>query len=440
MINRIHKFIQKEDLLKPDDKIILAVSGGIDSMCLLDIFHQLPYSIAVAHINHQLRGADADEDQLFIRGVCKQLSIPFYSISIDIKGIALKAKANISNTGRIERYKFFNQICKDNGYTKIATAHHADDDIETLLMRLLDGSGLKGLTGIPIKNGNIIRPMLTLTREEIEHYATEQSIAYREDASNANETYLRNAIRHQLIPKLTELKPSSQSGLRQSIHILKDSHALLMTLLQSELQHRITESDNSIIIDIPSKELPGRVSLLYYCLEPYGYTRSQIVDITETTQSGATFNSEHYQGIINRGKLILSKYPALGVLQKPTEITAYGNYVLSSLGSLSVMISDTKTYDSNQYSEIIDADKIDFPLTIRHWRQGDRFSPLGMHGQTQSLQDFFTNAKLSVFEKEQVLLIESKGQIIWVIGHRVAHQVKVTDDTKRFLKLDFTSS
>ncbi len=440
MITKVHKFIQKEDLLKPDDQILLAVSGGIDSMCLLDIFRQLPYSYAVAHVNHQLRGEDANQDQQFIERTCKTLDIPFHSISLDIKGIALAEKANISDTGRKERYNYFHQIGQKHGYTKIATAHHANDDIETMLMRLLDGSGLRGLSGIPLQNGITIRPLLIITREEIESYANQRAIAYREDASNAKEDYFRNAIRHQIIPKLTELKPSAQSGMLQSIDILKDSYALLQSLLKSELTHRIEKSNDTITVDIPSRAFLGRISLLYYCLEPYGFTRSQILNMAETTQSGAKFDAKNYKAIINRGKIIISEKNHLDGFDNPVSIAAIGSYPIHDVGTFGISIPTAKDFDPSKYIELIDADEVVFPLLIRHWQPGDTFSPLGMNGQSQSLQDFFTNQKLSIFEKENVLLVESAGKIIWIIGHRIAHQVKITPKTKRYLKLEYLSN
>lgn len=438
MINKIRKFIQKEDLLMPDDQILLAVSGGMDSMCLLDIFRQLPYSYGVAHVNHQLRGAEADADQQSVERVCQTLDIPFYSISIDVKAKALAEKANISDTGRTERYNYFNLICQKHGYTKIATAHHANDDIETLLMRMLDGSGLRGLSGIPLQNGITVRPMLTITREEIVSYANQRAIAYREDASNAKEDYFRNAIRHQIIPKLTELKPSAQSGMLQSIDILKDSYALLQSLLKSELTHRIEKSNDTITVDIPSTKFPGRISLLYYCLEPYGFTRSQILNMAETTQSGAQFDAKNYKGIINRGKIIISKKNKQRDFNNPISINDVGSYSINKAGTLAISSTTVKEFELSKYIELIDAEKVVFPILVRHWQQGDTFSPLGMNGQSQSLQDFFTNQKLSIFEKNNVLLVESGGKIIWIIGHRIANQVKITPKTKRYLKLEYS--
>jgi len=415
----------------------VAVSGGIDSVCLLDILHKLKYKIGVAHMNHQLRSNESDLDEIFVKDQCSHYNIDCHIKKVDIRSISKMEKKNISDVGRRERYRFFSALTQTFDYTHIATAHHADDDIETFIMRSMDGSGLTGLSGIPVKNGNIVRPLLNMTRSEIELYVHQEKLAYREDSSNKSLKYVRNAVRKIIIPAIVEIKPSSKKGIKHSINIIKDSNKLLSILIKKEIEHRTKTIDRDYIIDLTDLDSAGKMTFIFHAIKPFGFNRSQTIDILKLSESGKYFHSKTHSLLFNRNQLIISDLKKDNQRVESFSVYDLGSIQVGEKSSLIIEHVKASSFNTNPREELIDANKIIFPLNIRKWKSGDSFKPFGMNGQSQTLQDFFTNQKLSRIEKEKVWLLESNNEIIWVIGHRISDSVKIDNSTKDFIKLKF---
>jgi len=433
MVQSVVKFIEKENLLGATDKILLAVSGGVDSMVLLDIFQQLDFSYGVAHLNHGLRGIESKKDHDFVERICHKLSCAFYGKYLNIKELSQSAKSNLSDEGRQQRYSFFKNIMQSNGYSVLATAHHADDQIETFIMRSIYGSGLKGLSGIPFKQNQIIRPLINFSKTEILNYAESKQLEYREDSSNLKTDYLRNAVRLKLIPVYENLDPHYAKGMLKSIDNIKDSEQLIRSLSSKYLEEFITINEDKILISKTGFDLQGSTSLLFYAVSKYGFNRSQVADILSHHQPGAFFYSDTHRLLIDRDNFIITKR---------TEDQSSVDKIIEGCGTYRIdhhynlTLQEIKTDSSNLGDqEIIDFKKISFPMYVRKWRDGDKFTPLGMKGQTQSVQDFLTNNKISRLDKENTYVLESNGQIIWLIGHRISESVKQDASTKMYLHL-----
>jgi len=438
MIQIINKFIHKEQLFGANSKILLAVSGGMDSMCLLDVLYKLKYDIAIAHLNHQLRSNESDEDEDFVIAHCQNYGINCHTKKVDVQSIAEQNKRNISDIGREERYNFFSALCLEFGYTHIATAHHSDDDIETFLMRSMDGSGLTGLAGIPVKNNNIVRPLLNTSRQDIEDYMNIEQLSYREDSSNESTKYMRNAIRKMVIPEIEKIKHSSKKGIKQSIDILKDSNKLFMLLVQKQIISRTQTHLDKDVIDLADLHIDGKTTFIYHIVKQYGFNRSQAIDITTATEAGKYFHSQSHTILYDREQMIITPVDNSKPLESRYSIPRIGRYDVGHGSSFHIEHISKAVFNSDSREEIFDADRISFPLTIRLWQSGDSFSPIGMNGQSQSLQDFFTNQKLSRAAKQKVWIIESNHEIIWVVGHRLSESIKVTAKTKQLLRIRFT--
>ncbi len=435
MINsKFRKTIQNQKLINKNERILLAVSGGKDSMVMVHLFLGMTHPIGIAHVDHQLRGEESDRDRLFVEKMALENDIPFYCKRVDIKTLSADSTQSTSEIGREQRYAFFNEICTQHQYTKVATAHHLDDKIETFLMRAMTGSGLEGLSAIPYLNGNVIRPMLDIARSEIEHFIIDNNIEYREDSSNAKVDYLRNSIRHQLIPALEKIMPSYRKTMANTIDNVGDSHRLIQSLLKTT-DHQI-QAEESTVISIP-ENIAGRLTYLHYQLKDLGFSRTQLKNILDGDHSGAIVQSDTYELLRNRDTLILRQKAQQPDSKEEYTIDGEGKFALPNGDQLSIVQTTEAQKSTDPFIEIVDADKLSFPLTLRRWKIGDSIKPLGMGGKSQGLQDYFTNKKLSVFEKESVWVLSSTDTIYWIIGHRLSHEVRLTEGTSNTFELNF---
>ncbi len=432
--DKFRKTILKHCLIEENDRVLLAVSGGMDSVAMLHLFLSESFSIGIAHVDHQLRDEESDQDRTFVKQLAIEHNIPFHVAQIDIAGIAENSTKGKSQIGREERYSFFRKICKQHNYTKIATAHHADDRIETFIMRAITGSGLEGLSSIPHINEEVIRPLLDISREEIETYITTNNFTYREDSSNLKTDYLRNSIRHHLIPAFEKVSPYFRKSIIHTINNVGDSNDLLNILIQKTP----IDVESQILCELkipPNKK--GALTYLHYQLKDFGFTRTQLINILEAEKSGAMVNNDSYEMLRDRSKVIVRKIDKHANKDQKINITEIGRFSLTDNEDLIITNTNTSEKNNDSKVEYIDADKIHFPLTVRKWKSGDTFRPLGMKGKSQSLQDFFTNQKLSLYEKESTWLLESNGIICWVIGHRISHDIRLTENTTIFMKLEY---
>lgn len=439
MVSKLRKFIEKEELLLANDKILLAVSGGMDSMCMLHIFSKLEYTIAVCHINHMLRGEESEQDALFVQKKCEELHIPFHLCKVDTQEKVDQLKGNLQEIAREIRYDHFDKLANTHLYTRIATAHNADDNAETFMMRAIDGAGLAGLKGIPIKNGKIIRPLIQCTRTEIEKFAQSHDISYRVDRSNQSLKYRRNQIRHQLMPTLLHIKSTAVQGLKTTIENIDDSQKLLAYLAQLHWDKFCAILPNGVIIDRDILKTPGVQSLLFLQFSKYGFNRNQIQQLLEHPKNyGNEFESQsHLLHVERAGFSIILKNEA--TIQKEIQISSIGAFQINH--ELKFIIEKVNTFalNSNPNEEFANTVCLSFPLKIRYWESGDQFQPIGMNGKTQSLQDYFVNQKIDKIKKSNIPLLVSQEKIIWIMGHRLSHLARISEEAKEVYKLSLVT-
>ncbi len=426
--------LKKRKLCTSSDKILLAVSGGIDSMVLLDLFLKSGFDVSVAHVNFKLRGIESDKDENFVRDKCKLKSVPFFTTSFDTEAFARENKLSIQMAARELRYGWFEQIISEHDFDYLATAHHLNDSIETAILNMVRGSGLEGWDGISVANGKIIRPLLFAAREQIQNYAAENSITWREDESNSTDHYQRNFIRHQVVPLLSQLNPSFENSFSDSME--KISAAIeLMELGMTEWKKAFTsEKDDSIYIlkeGFVQSDFPE--GLLWNLLRDFGFNFDQCTQAIQTLdgQPGKSFYAGEYQLSIDRTHLILS-FRKEGIEQVfvedgQTDATLAGR-------TLKLRMVDLSEVTKEKEVAFLDADKIKFPLIWRRWADGDNFFPLGMNHK-KKISDFLIDQKIPVSQKDTVTVLESNGEITWVVGMRIGDPFKVTENTRSVLRI-----
>lgn len=417
-------------------KLLLATSGGIDSMVLLYLCNQLKLDARVAHCNFQLRGDESDEDEKFVKSQCEKLDVLLFVNHFDTKKFAEKQKLSIQVVARNLRYDWFNTLLINNDYDYILTAHHLDDSLETVLINFTRGSGLDGLTGIPQQNGNIVRPLLPFSRNEIVTFAKENKVKWREDSSNASDKYLRNKLRHNVIPILKELNPSLLDSFEKSISNLQQAQTLVDDASRIVYRKVVTDINFQKRINLSEfMQLPNYQSYLYQWLEPFGFSDWNSINDLVIAQSGKQVFSETHVLLKDRNELIL--FP------KQNEIEPV-NFLISKdqkevkfpLKMAFCNVDDISVQTTNTI--FVDEDKLQFPLVIRKWQEGDWFYPSGMIGR-KKLSKFFKDEKFSLLDKSSTWLLCSENQIVWVIGKRLDEQFKVTESTTKILKINYTA-
>lgn len=413
-------------------KLLLAISGGIDSMVLLHLFQQIKYPIAIAHCNFQLRGLESFEDQKFVQENADRNNIPFYTTVFDTTAFAEDHKVSIQMAARQLRYNWFYELLENENYDYVITAHHADDNLETFIINLSRGTGLDGLSGIPFLNDKVVRPLLSFSRDEIEDYAKKNSVLWREDSSNATTKYLRNKIRHELVPVLKDLNPEFLSLFQKTQSYLQEAQQMVEDASTLVYQQVAREIDDEIQFDLQKlQQLPNYRSYLYYWLKDYGFSDwTAIYDLAES-QAGKQVLATSFRLLKDRSTLILS--PNTEQLEDNFYIEKGQLEVKIPLNITLCKVSDISA--SSNSSIFVDEDKLVFPLQIRKWREGDFFQPFGMNGQTKKVSKLFKDEKLSLFEKEAVWLLCSNHQIIWVIGIRTDERFKIEDSTKNIINI-----
>jgi tRNA(Ile)-lysidine synthase len=432
-------YISQKKLCTTKDKILLTVSGGMDSMVMLHLFRECEFNISVAHVNFQLRGEESNGDEEFVKEECHKFSIPFFAKQFETAEFALKNSFSIQMAARELRYTWFLELADQQNFDSVATAHHLNDSIETVLLNFTRGSGLEGLDGIETRNGKIIRPLLFATRKQIELYAKENKIAWHEDSSNASDDYQRNFIRHKIIPLLKELNPSLENSFTDSMDKISGANALKESGIRHwKKEFEIEKNDRVHLGKKGFQNFNNADGLLWNVVKHFGFNLDQCRQIIKSIhgQSGKKFYSHEFELIIDREHLIISKQE-VGL----SEVEIENGNTGAHLGNYVLKISETtKTELSNDPSVAkLDAEKLQFPLTWRKWKAGDHFHPLGMRHK-KNLSDFFIDQKISVTDKETITVLESGGEIVWVVGHRIDDNYKITNSTKRVVKFELISS
>ena len=444
MLDQFQLYINRYNLIAEGDKLILALSGGIDSMVLADLLLKAKVEFVAAHCNFHLRGHESDGDDWFVRKFAEKRGIQCFVKHFETEKYAAKYGISIEMAARDLRYAWFEQLRQQLGYDKIAVAHHADDQAETFFINLLRGAGLNGLKGMKPQNGVIIRPLLWATREQIRKYAAENHIVWREDHTNVESVYLRNRIRNQLFPVFDELQPEARQGLYKSLEHLSAENELYRVLLKEKLA-QIVERDgdvqklpySSITLSAVgpstgSGTLVYSFQLLFEWLRPYGFNTDQCHFICDAigTGIGNQYFSPTHCVVIGRDELQLSEIKEktddeILIQIGEEEILSPIHLCFSKLVEAEDFIID-KSPDVAQ----LDFDKLKFPLTLRHWQHGDRFHPLGMKG-SKLLSDFFVDLKFTEYQKQNVwLLVSADGDILWVVGYRIDDRYKIGEKTR----------
>ncbi len=444
MLAQFSKHINTHFSFLQDKKLLIAISGGVDSVVLTQLLDQLKFTISLAHCNFRLRGKEADQDEIFVKSLAKQLEIPVFTKSFETEIIAKQEKLSIQLMARKLRYDWFDELIKKFKLDYILTAHHADDNLETFLINTIRGTGLDGLTGIPEKNEKTIRPLLPFSREQIENYAKENNIVWREDSTNTETKYLRNKIRYEVIPTLKELNPSLLTSFGQTIENLKGSRQIIDGAIIRVKKTIVIPAKAGIQkIDIKKlKKLENPKAYLYELLKDYGFTEWNNVTNLLEAQAGKQVVSKTHRLVKDRGFLLLTKFNS-GKIEQNTYVindndTIFENAeVKLKLRNQNISNSILSRNFGTQPSILIDKDKLKFPLTVRKWKNGDYFYPLGMQGK-KKLSKFFKDEKMSLLQKEKIWLLCSENQIVWVIGKRLDDRYKITDTTTNILKIEIT--
>lgn len=415
-------------------KLFLAVSGGLDSMVLLHLFQQLPYEIAVLHCNFQLRGMESFGDQDFIQKYCDQNNIPFFTTQFDTDAFAKDYKLSTQVAARELRYNWFYELLETHQFDYVLTAHHADDNLETFIINLSRGTGLEGLIGIPEENDKIIRPLLPFSRDEILKYAKENNIEWREDSSNASNKYLRNKIRHDLVPILKEINPDFLKSFQKTQSYLQESNEMVEDASIMIYQQVAKEEGNEIHFDLVQlKRLPNYKSYLYQWLKEFGFLAwKDIYDLTDS-QSGKQILSTEYRLLKNRTTLILS--PISDPYQDEEYVIEENSTQVNFPLKLKISVSDAIAINTNT-AIFVDAQKIQFPLVLRKWKEGDVLQPFGMHGKSKKVSKLLKDEKLSLIEKEKIWILCSENRIVWVVGIRQDERFKMDTTTNKILKIE----
>jgi len=433
MISKFQKHLSQNLSFLTNKRLLLAISGGIDSMVMLDLFKKFGFEIAIAHCNFQLRGQESNDDQAFIEKYSEENNIPLFVTQFDTKAFAEDFKLSIQVAARELRYKWFYELLEAENYDHVLTAHHADDNIETFLINLSRGSGLEGFTGIPMQNDKTIRPLLSFGREEILNYAKENGIQWREDSSNASDKYLRNKIRQEIVPVLKTLNPNLLYSFQQTLENLQQSMSLVDDASRIVYRKVVLDEENQKKINLKELlQLPNYKAYLYQWLNPFGFKAwNDIYDLVES-QSGKQIFSEGFKLLKDRDYLILSPQTEIDREEKYW-IEENQQQVNFHLKLSFCKISSIGT--SSNTTIFVDQNKLKYPLVLRRWEEGDVFYPLGMNGKSKKVSKFFKDEKFSLIEKENTWLLCSENQIVWIVGIRQDERFKTETTTKQIIQI-----
>jgi tRNA(Ile)-lysidine synthase len=438
MVERLINSIKSLHSFAPTDTMLVGVSGGIDSVVLVDLLESAGLAFAVAHCNFNLRGAESDQDEAFVKALAARYDKHYYSRSFDTAGFAVENGISIEMAARDLRYAWFEEIRKTHHYDWIAVAHHRDDQLETFFLNLARGTGISGLTGMKAIQGKVVRPLLFATRKEIEIYASEKQLNYREDSSNLQTDYLRNKVRHLILPMMEELNPSFREGLHETIEHLRDSYTIYNTAIERALE-RVMRKKSASEIELSIAELKVLNPLptyLFEFLKPFHFNGEVVDELVKAldAQPGKQFFSSTHRAVLDREVILIQKYTA------PSSKRFYLDegcrelkYPVKLTFSTQQRTSAFKLNTSSK-TAMIDRDKLQFPLILRKWQTGDYFQPLGMQGM-KKLSDFFVDEKFSLPDKENVWLLANGEEIVWIIGIRLDDRYKITTDTTNILVL-----
>ena len=417
----VEKFIDQKSLFERCDKVLVALSGGADSVALLRVLHALGYQCECAHCNFHLRGEESNRDEAFVQQLCQKFDIPLHVTHFDTTDYAHTKRISIEMAARELRYQWFETLRQSIGASVIAVAHHRDDSVETFLLNLIRGTGINGLKGIAPKNGYVVRPLLQESRENILDYLQHLNQEYVTDSTNLQDEYMRNKIRLNLLPLMKELNPSVSESIAATAERLADA-ALIYNKEREMAIQKVMKGEKVISISALLDETAPS-SLLFELLHPYGFNPSQIKDIYQSLfgQSGRRFHSSQWEVLRDRDSLILHSFNGEEI-----------NHVPPTLTYETVDITPEFIIPRDKHIACLDADKVTLPLTVRTWQVGDKFTPLGMKGK-KNVSDYLTDRKFTLFQKGHQYVACQGDKIVWLIGERIDNAYRIDADSKRAL-------
>ena len=437
MLNKIEEYIKRNWLLNKERLYILAVSGGADSVALLIAMTRLGYSVCVAHCNFHLRGEESDRDERFVTDLCKKMGVECHLAHFDTKAYAELHKVSIEMAARDLRYNYFEQLRRDLNAEGICVAHHKNDNVETVLINLLRGTGIHGMTGIHPVRGKIIRPLLCVSRDEIESWLKAEGQDYVTDSTNMVNDVMRNKVRNIVLPMLKEIAPNAVENILTMQQQMTDAEAVYDAKISEDLDRMLKDGGTSINID-DLLTTPSPQCTLYEWLKNYGFSPATIRQIATRldSPSGKCWESETHTLFKDRDSLVLSEKKEE---MKPFVVPEDGTYALADGRKLRVKISDKVEISRDSSLATLDAAKVRFPLTLRHIANGDRFIPFGMKG-SKLVSDYLTDIKMPVSDKmRQLVVTDADNNIIWLVGLRTANQCAIDKDTKTMITITITN-
>ena len=422
------KNITELNLFTNEDKLILAISGGADSVALARLLHENGFNFVFAHCNFNLRGKESNEDELFVKNLSKKLEIQFFSKSFGTEKYAKENKISVQMAARELRYNWFEELRSEIQAQYILVAHHRDDDLETFFINLTRGTGIKGLLGIKPVVGKVVRPLLIYSKAQIEDYLSNLNQEFRTDSTNSNEKYLRNNIRHNLIPLIKEMNPSIENTLKNEMIFFNDVYTVFKESIEKikddvvVINEDVFEINKSKLLSLKNNKI-----FLRELIHPFGFSQSHKIIESCNSSSGKIFNSNSHRLLIDRDKIIISKKD-----RNDNMVVELDEYVENITYPISLKFRQTTQtkYNATKNTVFLDKDKLTFPLKLRKWEEGDFFYPLGMNGR-KKLSDFFIDNKFNRFEKEECYILCSGSDIVWIVGHRIDDRFKVSDNTKK---------
>ncbi len=430
MKQTVHAYIEQNKLLNPDGKVIVALSGGADSVALLHILLSLHYECVAAHCNFHLRGEESERDEQFVRSLCREWRVPLHVRQFDTEAYARTNRLSIEMAARDLRYTWFKELATQMQAQAVAVAHHADDQAETVLMNLVRGAGLRGMCGIPTRNGIVVRPLLRCTRQGIEDYLRTKQIPFVTDSTNAQTDYKRNKFRHIILPALEQIN----LGIRQTLAEERDHFAGYRQIVQAYMEQAaariVREKDGRLHIDTAGLlREPAPETVLYELLSPYGFNATQTGQLHAALEGtpGKRFESATHYAIKDRTEIIIGRRTDSGQAAPGIDISIRPRRATEQFPAADAEVA------------FFDADKLRGPLSVRHWQAGDVFRPIGLKGK-KKISDFFTDCKLDVQQKQEVWLVLSGTEVAWVAGHRIDERFKVGAGTTRVAEVRLVPS
>ncbi|MFI3267042.1 MAG: tRNA lysidine(34) synthetase TilS [Rikenellaceae bacterium] len=440
LLNKFLDYISENELATKDDKILLTVSGGVDSMVMMRLFVEAGFNVGIAHCNFQLRGEESDDDEVLVETQAAQFGLQLFNKRFDTAGEIERSGDSTQMVARRLRYEWFNSICEQHGYTHLAIAHHADDSVETFFINLVRGTGLRGLTGINVINGKIIRPLLFSTRKDIIEYAVSNKVPYREDSSNSSTKYLRNKIRLGIIPRIKEMSPNFSDTMRANVERLTAAQNFIDAGIDMIAAQIVSVECPATIID-PSK-LTSQVPLnfiIYELMSRRGF-RGDVIDgvcvaLSADNGTGKRFYSKDNVAYVDRGRIIIEPITDEDTcsveVTKQTKRVHCGGHVITFEH---IDVDDLDSFQVPANVAIVDEARLDYPLSLRRWNEGDFFLPFGMTGH-KKISDTLVDLKVSLPDKKRQFVLTSSDDIVWLVGRRMDERYKITSKTTDVLRI-----